>query len=172
MSLKRMEHTERHNCNVAGFKVPESYFKNLDKTIPPTSILKAKANTSGFSVPKTYFNSFEDHVLQTLSAKKQTKVRPLFNKKSLVYVTSIAATIILLFTLTTNKTNTTWNTLDVEAVESYILLEDIDTYEIAAQLPEDNLLETNFVNLDFNEQTIETYLLNNTDIEDLIIEEN
>ncbi|MFV0564333.1 MAG: hypothetical protein ACK5NB_00725 [Flavobacteriaceae bacterium] len=161
---------EQHNKAATGFKTPEGYFDNLGDRMFVGSRLRAKANTKGFTVPNHYFDALESNIATKLKAEKAPKVISLFNKKSILYASSIAATVALLVTLTLGKTNVGWNSLDAETVENYMLLEDLDTYEIANLLPIENLDETDFVN--FSEAEIETYLLNNTDIEDLIIEEN
>ncbi len=166
-----MKQAKQHNNNDTGFKVPKGYFDNLDDTLVQVAKLKTKAKASGFSVPNTYFDTLDNKILDRLNVEKTTRVIPLFSKKNLVYISSIAAAVILLFTLTFNKTTTNWNNLDADTVENYMLLEGIDTHEIASLLPDTDLDEADFVDLDFNEETIENYLLNHANIEDLIIEE-
>ena len=56
-------------------------------------------------------------------------------------------------------------------MQNYIIEENIDAYEIASLLYEDEDIEfENFVNFNLEENNVETYLLENLDVETLIIE--
>ncbi|KJD33323.1 hypothetical protein PK35_05545 [Tamlana nanhaiensis] len=165
-----MKNNSLHNIKNSGFKTPQDYFNNLDDTFFTVSKLKNNVENSGFKVPDKYFENLETAVLQNvLKQKEPVKVISIFNKKNLLYATSIAAAVVLLFSLTLFKnTSNNWNTLDIDTVENYVLNDDISTYEIASLLTEDDLTEENFISSTFNEENMETYLLNNFDIEDFV----
>lgn len=159
-----------HNINKTGFKVPEDYFENLEDHLLSTAKLKDKNSTSGFKVPDNYFESFEDRLLQKVSKQKETKVISLFRKKHMLYAAGIAASILLLFNLSIFDNQTSWDDIDTETAENYVINENIGSYEIASLLDLDDIDETNFVDLNIKDEHIETYLENNAEIETLLIE--
>lgn len=156
-----------------GFEVPKDYFdafdeKLLNKIAKEESITKIKS--TGFKTPEGYFDNLEERIIQNVSEEKETKVISLINKKTIVYISSIAAAILLLFNLSIFKKNIVVDDIETETVVNYIIDEDISSYEIAALLTEEELSEDNIVDHNFNEENIEEYLLNNADIEELLIE--
>lgn len=165
-----MEKNKLHNIKNTGFKVPNDYFESLDDIILSEIKLKNTITDSGFSVPETYLETLEDRILNKVSRNKTPKVIPLFSKSRLVYASSIAAAILLLFNLSIFEKNITFDSLDIDNVESYIMNEAFDSYEIATLLAEEELTEDNFIDYDFDEETIEAYIIDNLDIEYLIIQ--
>jgi hypothetical protein len=153
-----------------GFTIPKDYFKNFEDSILSEAKLNSIANTSGFRTPDAYFENLEAGILSQVSEKDNHKVMPLFNKRNLFYVASIAATILLLFNLTIFERKSTWDSLDAETVENYLINENIGAYEIASTLENIDFSEENFTTQQVHEGILETYLLENIDIEDLIIE--
>ena len=163
-----MQKNRIHNINKTGFNTPKDYFNNLEAEILSDIKLKATINSSGFKTPKGYFNTLEDDFMSKITDKEKAKVVSLFNKRNLIYVSSIAAAVLLLFNLSIFNNNVNWSKLDTETVENYMINEDISSYEIASLLSEDDLKEENFINYTLDRENIETYLLNNLDIEDII----
>lgn len=161
-----MKKDKLHTIN-SGFKTPKNYFNNFDDNLINNIKLKAQVENTGFITPNDYFNKLEHEIINKVSAsKKQTKVINLFTKKQLVYISAIAATIVLLFTLNIKTTETT--DLDYKTVENYIIEEDISSYEIAALLDETDLSETHFIEYNtIEEDAVEDYILNNLNVEDL-----
>ena len=156
-----------NNIKDTGFKTPPDYFNSFEDNLMAEINLKRKVSTNGFVVPETYFDSLENNVIDSLD--KSTKVIPLFNKKAVLYISGIAAAILLFFNLSISEEQITFDNLDLETAENYIIDENISSYELAALMDED-LLDDNFIEYNFNEETIETYLLNNMDIDDLMVE--
>ena len=153
-----------------GFKVPKNYFESIDDVLLSSVKLKNTITDTGFSIPETYLNTLEDKILSKVSKKTGPRVIPLFNKRTLVYVSSIAAAILLFFNLSIFEKNITFDSLDIETAENYIMNEVYDSYEIATLLTEEELNEDNFIEYDFNEETIEAYIIDHLDVEDLIVE--
>lgn len=166
-----MKQNKLHSIKKAGFKAPKDYFDNLEDTIFDTMKLKEKVEDSGFKIPNNYFDAIEDTIINNVSKKKTPKVVNLFSKRNLVYVSGIAAALLIFFNLPSIKPQEKldWN-LDLETVENYIINEDISAYEIAALLDEEDLLEENFINHNFNDDTVDSYIIDNLDIEDIIFE--
>lgn len=165
-----MKKNKIHNINETGFKVPNDYFSNLDDSILTHIKLKEKINNSGFITPQNYFETLEKNIIEKISKKESIKVIPLFSKRNIIYVSSIAAAVLLLFNLSIFDKKSDWDKLDTETVENYIIEENIGSYEIASLLSEDSFIEENFIIQGINEEHLETYLLDNLDIEDFIIE--
>jgi len=166
-----MKKNSIHNINETGFKAPKDYFNNLEDTILSGIKLKEASSDSGFKTPKDYFETLEDRIIEKTSTESTPKVISLFNRKHLIYITSVAAAVLLLFNLSVFKTTPTWASLDTETVEDYMINENaIDSYEIASLLTTEELTSADFVEIDFNENNIETYLINHLDAEDLYFE--
>ena len=161
-----MNKNKLHNIKENGFKVPEGYFDSLEGNIMSELKLKEQVNTSGFSTPHNYFEALEDHILDQVSEEKDIKVIKLFSRKGIVYASAIAAAVLLLFNLSIFGKSEEW-VIDNETVENYILDENIDSYEIASLLNEEDLLEDNFIEFNIEENTIENYILDNLNVEDL-----
>ena len=165
-----MKQNKIHNIKETGFKVPKDYFNNLEDIILSDIKLKETLGDSGFKAPEDYFNTLERKILDKVSEKDKSKVIPLFSKKNLIYISSIAAAVLLLFNLSIFEKDLTWDDLDINTVENYIINENIGTYEIASLLINEELKEEDFINYSLNDEHLETYLMDNLDIEDLIIE--
>lgn len=168
-----MKNKKLHNIKSTGFKTPDNYFESFDDKIfsklntenPLDSIKK-----TGFKVPDDYFESFNNTIFEKSLGNKESKVIPLFSKRNLVYVSSIAAAILLLFNLSIFDNKPTFDNLDIETVESFIEDENISSYDIAALLTDEQIAEDIIIEFTVNEDNIEEYLLNNTDLEDLMLE--
>ena len=155
-----------HNINASGFKAPNDYFKNLEDNLLTEVKLKALTNGSGFKIPKQYFELVEHQLIEKTTKVSAPKVITIFLKQNLIYASGIAAAVLILVALFFFSTKPNWNNLDAETVENYIIDENISAYEIAALLLEEDIKEEDFVNHDFKIDTIETYLLDNIDVED------
>jgi len=165
-----MENNNLNKIKNSGFTAPKDYFKNFEDTIMSHAKLKDSISNSGFEVPDGYFENLEDSIMQKVSERDTTKVIPLFTRRNLIYISGVAAAILLFFNLSIFNNDITFDSLDIETVENYIIDEGINSYEIAALLTEEDLLDSDFVENDYSDETIETYILDNLDIEDLIIE--
>ncbi len=163
-----MSQEKLHNINNSGFKVPENYFDTLEDRLFTQAKLKASADSSGFTMPENYLNTLEDNILSQVSEKETTKVIPLFSRKNLLYASSIAAAITLLFTLSIQNTKPMLDGVDNETVESYLLNEDIDLYEIASTLTAEDLAKENFKEVKIDETTFEDYILSDVDLEGMM----
>ncbi|WMI64528.1 hypothetical protein RBH94_10695 [Aestuariibaculum sp. YM273] len=163
-----MSQEKLHNINNSGFKVPENYFDTLEDRLFTQAKLKASADSSGFTMPENYLNTLEDNILSQVSEKETAKVIPLFSRKNLLYASSIAAAITLLFTLSIQNTKPMLDGVDNETVESYLLNEDIDLYEIASTLTAEDLAKENFKEVKIDETTFEDYILSDVDLEGMM----
>lgn len=168
-----MKNKNLHHIKTTGFITPEAYFESFESKLKD-KLNKQKALNSiekaGFGVPKDYFKTIEKTILAKVSESKKPQVVSLFTRRNILYASSIAAAVLLLFNLSLFESKPSFDTLDSETVENYMINENIGSYEIAALLNEDDLLEENFVQYELKEENLETYILNHLDIDDLIIE--
>lgn len=163
-----------NNIQDSGFKAPKDYFESLEDSIMHAikeDEISEKVTASGMQPPKGYFENLENSILsKVLEEKSQPKVISLFSKQNLLYASSIAAALVIMLSVYFNQDDITFDTIDVELVENYILDQNIDSFELALLLKDDELATDTFIDSDLYGETLEDYLLENTDIEDLIIE--
>lgn len=162
-----------NNYKLSETKVPEGYFDGLEdkimKAISEESVLDQQID-SGLKVPDGYLNTIENSILDKINTKVEApKVIPLFTKQNILYATSIAAALVLMFSFYFKNEDTTFENIDVELVENYILDQNIDSYELASLLKDEDLQTVNFLDSDvYNDDSLEEYLIDNADIEELI----
>ncbi|MFK7783051.1 hypothetical protein [Psychroserpens sp.] len=162
-----MKHKKIEYIKSAGFKTPDNYFDSFDTKLKERLAEKESAlekETSGFKVPDNYFESFDDKVLKQIKDDKPViKLR-----QSFYYIAGIAASLILLFSIFIS--NESADDISVEMVEAYFEDSDLDSYELAELLTEAEILEDDFIisETNYNEDNLEDYLLENTDIEELL----
>lgn len=162
------------NIKKSGFKVPDGYFTNLeDRIIDEVKLDNTlqKGEKTSFVMPDGYLDNLENVITGKL-AKEEPKVISLFNRSNLMYLSGIAAAILILVAVFVNTNGATIETdmWDDELVENYILEEGIDTYELAALLTEEELtiIDTEIFNEAFADDNLEDYLLENADLEDIL----
>jgi hypothetical protein len=153
-----------------GFKVPKDYFETLEDQIMSNIAFDTqipKAETPGFEIPKDYFNTLEDNIFNKLETPQETKVIPLFKKRNILYFSSIAAVLLIMLAI---FVNTDSEELDYDLVENYIINEDVDVYELATLLTDEELnnIQMEIRNSTYIEDDMESYLLDNINLEDLI----
>lgn len=162
-----MKNKELHNNIKSGFKVPDNYFSNLEEQIISEIHLKSKISESGFKVPDNYFDNLNEKIIK--QTKPETKVIPLFSKQNLIYIASIAATIILIITLTFNNNKAfTFENLEQETVDNYIL-EEVSSSDLSSLFEDSELTEIDFIDYDITDETFQ-YYIDNSNVEDLILE--
>jgi len=161
------------NIKKTGFKTPKNYFQNLEDQIMDTikldNALKS-IDDAGFKIPQGYLDTVEDLVLTKVTKTSNPKVISILNKQTLIYISGVAAAVLIMFNIFWNKTETTIDTLDAELVENYFIDQGINTFEIATLLTNDEEINIDIEIFDetFNDDSLEDYLLENMDLEDFI----
>ncbi len=155
-----------------GFKTPDNYFENFEEGVfarLKAEKLKSLADKPGFEVPDGYFEDL-DKQIETRIKGDSTAVISLLNRKNLYYVSGVAAAIVILLAVFLNRSSNEVQELDYRVVETYIINHDISTYEIASLLTEDELdqVDLNILGEEINEETLEDYLLENINLENII----
>lgn len=158
--------------NNTGFNIPDNYFENFDNTILDKikNKEKIKIDTTGFNTPDDYFNTVESSVFTKINDDKDIKVVTLFSRKNILYASSIAAAIVILFSIFNTSNTNTFDTIDTELLANYLEEQELLTDDIAYVLTEDDLSETDFgINNDtFDNESLEDYLIDTINLEDLI----
>ena len=144
------------------FKVPKDYFKSFDANFFIEQELKDKVQKTGFKTPDGYLNDFNVSIPKT---SKVTNLRKL-NKKYSIYISGIAAALILLFMFIMPKKDN--EEVSLEIIEDYLLSE-VDQSDLLSNiLTLDELNDLYILNVSSSE--IENYLLQNESIETLLID--
>ena len=152
---------KKHND---GFNTPKNYFEDFEDRLFSKISEESLPKESGFAVPEGYFDQLDSAILKNIEPLvKETKVIPLFSKRTLAYAITIAACAVLVFSLVnTNNTINNIDTLEISSIESYI--EDgnlsLDSYDIASL----------FVDEDFNNITSESEYISEDILEDYLLE--
>lgn len=157
--------TNKHH----GFKTPDRYFDNLDQDLLHLAKLHAKTDASGFKAPNDYFNTLETQILQKTSQQTNPSKVITLKRNTWLYVSSIAATLLLLFSLTLfNKSASSFDSLNNDTLVSYILSQDIDYSEMASLIKDETTFADNILKESISDQNIETYLENDLELDDLL----
>ena len=144
------------------FKVPKDYFESFYANFFIEQELKNKVQKTGFKTPDGYLNDFNVSIPKT---SKVTNLRKL-NKKYSIYISGIAAALILLFMFIMPKKDN--EEVSLEILEDYLLSE-VDQSDLLSNiLTLDELNDLYILNVSSSE--IENYLLQNASIETLLIE--
>lgn len=159
------------NIKASGFKTPENYFEGVEDSVLNQIHLKS-IEGSGFKIPEGYLDTLDDTIIAKVSKNNDTKVINLFSRKNLLYMSSVAAAVLLLFNLSIfeSKRVASFDTLDTATLENYILSEYIDSYEISSLMNNEEINEEAFIDYNFSDEHMEDYILNNIDIEGLFLE--
>ncbi len=156
-----------HNTS-HGFKTPDQYFERFDERLV-NALSKApldKDIPSGFETPKGYFDTIDDTIID--QTKSKSKIIPFRPNPKLYYIVGVAASLILLLAIFINTEKT--SEISAEMVEIYFQESDLNSYELAELLSEADMLEEDFliIETDYSEDSLESYLLDNSDIEQLL----
>lgn len=108
----------------AGFKIPDGYFQEFeDRMMARVTFSENTSKENPFKVPENYFETLGDRVFETLeSTPEKGKVIPLFNRRTLAYVASVAAVAAIIFSsVIFNKSGELgYDDLNMVAIENYL----------------------------------------------------
>jgi hypothetical protein len=166
-----MKKNKIHNITNSGFNTPEDYFSNLEDRIISNIKLNETIKEPGFKIPDSYFDALEDTILNKVQDDKKSKVIPLFSKRTIISVTSVAAAIVLLFNLNIFNKNISFDAIDTDDLENYVTNQEFETLDLGVEIIEDIDISS-FVGLDesISDASLENYLYYTSDFEDLISE--
>ena len=163
-----------NNIKDPGFKTSENYFSSFEDAVFDklnTKNLKDTFEDHGFVAPDDYLSTIEERVFNELDTQvNEVKVVSLFSKRNLLYLSGVAAAILIMFSIYINKDQSTFEDLDVDLVENYIIDQNLSSFEIAQLLTDEELLQVNNEIMDeaFGEESLENYLLEHVNFEDIL----
>ena len=163
-----MKKEHLHNINDSGFRTPSNYFETLDDVILNEAKLKNSINKTAFKTPELYFKNVEEDILNLTVKRKETKVIPLTTKRIMIYASAIAAAVILIFNLNLFNDSITFDNLETETVDNYII-DETELSELAMLINETELTESSFIDIQINDETFNNYI-NSLDETELILE--
>lgn len=165
-----MNTNKLHNIKETGFKVPKDYFGSLEDVILTDLKLKEIAPESGYKVPANYFDSLEHKITNAIIPEKEVKVIKLFTWGKAAYISAVAASLILMFNIFFNNTNhVTIENIETASIENYILNEGLESIEIASLFTDEDLSDVQLINDGYSSETLENYIFDNLEIEDIFI---
>lgn len=165
-----MKKIEIHNIKESGFKTPKDYFSNLEDTMMSQIHLNEKISKSVFKTPENYFESLEERIIDQVANKQETKVISLVSKRNIIAITSIAATIVLLFNLNILDKNLSFGTIDNEALENYVSNQEFESFDMEAEIIEDIDISSFILEESISDASLENYIYTTSDLEDFISE--
>ncbi len=123
--------------------------------------------TSGFKVPDSYFENLENSVFSKIT-EKETPVFTLFSKRNLIFAAA-AIFVIALSIPILNQSSISNTKIDEVQLESYLIEQsNLSEDDIVDLLDEEKIQQIKLeLNIDSNE--LEETLLNNSNLEDYII---
>ena len=86
------------------------------------------------------------------------------------YLTGIAAALVLMFSIFKPDNEFTFDSIDTELVDSYIETQHINATDLAMLWDETEINDITFDEFEYLDADVENYILNNSHIEDLIID--
>ena len=156
----------------SGFNTPKGYFDSIDQRIMDKWKFHdrmASSNAHGHRVPDNYFETLDDKVAKRLLEEQKVKVVPLFSRPSLRAIASIAAVVLIAFVVFMNRSNNDFESLDVVLLEDYIYESNLHTNDLVELLPNEIYDELSLT-LGVEEQQLESFMIDELSVEDLIIE--
>jgi cell division protein FtsL len=163
----KKQHLE--NIKETGFKVPQNYFEEFEDSLISEIKLKETCVDSGFIVPTDYFNTVENDILNKVNESKKPKVIKLITWQKLSYATAVAASLLIMFSIIFNNSTVDINKIETASIETYILNEEFDTNDMATLFKDVDVSTISLSDNNINSETLENYLLDNLEIEELLL---
>jgi len=168
-----MEEFDKNNP----FRTPDGYFDKLSESLRDAvgQEVPKLPNEDGFVLPDGYFENLHSNIQQKLT-KDETKVVQLYPfKKYYTAAASIAALFLLVLGFNWNTgQEVSWDDLANADIDTYFENNDfgLTSYELAEEIPVDELVLSDFLNTQLNDEYIIDYLHENIDdFEDLNLED-
>ncbi|WP_299899502.1 hypothetical protein [uncultured Aquimarina sp.] len=166
----------------SGFTTPENYLNDLEEQLLDKLAIHKEDSPSldlisknSFTTPDNYFETLEKNILEkTVAAtNKKPKVISLVSRKNIVYVTSIAAMIAILFSVvlpSDKKTEDVFGSVAIADIQQYFDEgnAEFSDSEIAELLDEEISLTDTFIDEEISEQELESYLSDEELSDDMI----
>ena len=156
--MKRIE-------NIDKFKVPTNYFDEFENHLLNKINEEVLSKNIGFNTPTGYFNKLDIKIKRKNNSKsKEGKLIPVVSKKTFMYAASIAAMVLLVFSVLKDATRVyTLEEIEISSIENFINEGNIQLkqHEISILFTDEilNNITSNQSRLSGNQ--LENYLLEN-----------
>jgi hypothetical protein len=163
----------KEKTNKSGLHLPEGYFNNFEDRMLLKVMEDSLPKSNGFKTPDGYFRQVEDRIVSLVSENEKPKIIPLYRNKTLLYVSGIAASLLVIISLVNGlQSDPAFEDLSATAIEEYIDegVMDIDSYDVMALLEEEEIDDITIPSEVISEESIENYLIENIDETSLLIE--
>ena len=151
--------------NIDEFKVPTNYFDEFENHLLNKINEEVLPKNIGFKTPPGYFNKLDAKIKRKNNSKsKEGKLIPVVSKKKFIYAASLAAIVILVFSVIKDTTRFyTLEEIEISNIENFINEGNIQLkqYEISILFTDEilNNITSNQSRLSGNQ--LENYLLEN-----------
>ena len=126
-----------------GFKVPKEYFETFDAQLELKMMEEKLPSIPSMGVPDNYFNSLEDEIVAKIKKSDlgPSKVIQLFEKRTLIYLGSLAASLVLIFMFSNERSKSDSDEINYADIETYIEqgAVDFDSDDMALFLNDEDL---------------------------------
>jgi len=146
----------------SGFKTPKNYFNDLENHLINDLKLREKIKNSGFIMPDQYIEHVDHSIIKQIKNSSSKVI--LFKRNYTIIVSSIAATIFLIITLTLIKTSPGLELLENETIENYVL-EEFESHDLLSLISETEVSESDFINYELSISNLENIIENDEDLE-------
>lgn len=165
-----MNNNKLHHNKTSGYKVPKGYFDQIEDSVMSRLASDSMPDAPGFKVPESYFSEVENDILSKIEVTSDTKVRSIGLRKTFYYISGVAAALLLFFAIYNYNSST--DDISIDMVESYFETNSMDSYELAELLIESDLMSLDDIKFEpeIDDLELESYLLENADIETIIIQ--
>jgi len=159
--------------NIDKFKVPTNYFDEFENHLFKKINEEVLPKNIGFKTPTGYFNKLDIKIKRKNNSKsKEGKLIPIVSKKTFMYAASIAAIVILVFSVLKNSTPVyTLEEIEISNIENFINEGNIQLkqYEISILFTDEILNNITSIKVRLSGNQLENYLLENiNDLNDLL----
>ncbi len=151
------------------FQVPPTYFDEIEKKVISKLKVESFGKNANKKMPENYFDTLEDRITQRID--NRTKVISLKSRLlKVVFPLTIAASLLLIFTLSNNSKSVTFDSIATNDIQNWIdegNLE-LDAYNLAT-IYNDIELDESYFGASISDNELQEYLDLDT-IEQLILE--
>tara|TARA_R110000787_G_scaffold86285_7_gene184045 strand:- start:631 stop:1128 length:498 start_codon:yes stop_codon:yes gene_type:complete len=156
------------------FVIPNDYFQEFENRLFNKMNIELLTKDSGFKVPEGYFNEVDEKIIhQVKKPINKTKIISIVSRKTILYAATIAAVVVLIFSIVNNKNEIpTFDEVEFSSIKSYIEEGniEIDNSDLSLLFTEEDLstmiLEENYI----SEKILNEYLLENINDTSILIE--
>ncbi len=161
----------KKNNKHTGFTTPNDYFETFEEKLF-SKLENTSPEKTGFTVPDNYFKNVEKSIIDKVNNEENTPIISLTNRNTLLFVASVAACLVLIFSVLKPTKSISINEIASSEIESYLSnhTTDFSENELLLLLNNEDITHLIDQTTSFNDQTLEEYLFDNLDNTTLLTE--